>query len=207
MKVRTQARRDAIVEEAKRLFLELGYERATMSELTRRLGGSKATLYGYFASKRELFVAVTESMAAAHMAEAEAELQQLARLDLASALALYGECLLRLTTADDAQAMVRMILSESGPSEVGDLFVELGPRRAIAALTAAFQRAMDRGDMQAGPAATLAVQFLALVRAEVELRAYQRQPPLLLQSELHLMARRAVQLFLGGYRAVAAAGG
>ena len=32
MKVRTEARREAIVREATRLFLEMGYERAPMSE-------------------------------------------------------------------------------------------------------------------------------------------------------------------------------
>ena len=51
MRVRTQARRDTIIEAAIQLFEEAGYEGASMSELARRLGGSKATLYGYFPSK------------------------------------------------------------------------------------------------------------------------------------------------------------
>ena len=68
MKVRTAARREAILEEALRLFEENGYERATMSELTRRLGGSKATLYGYFPSKQDLFLATIESRASEHLA-------------------------------------------------------------------------------------------------------------------------------------------
>lgn len=47
MRVRTEAR----LREATKLFLEIGYERAMMGELTLRLWGSKATLYGYFPSK------------------------------------------------------------------------------------------------------------------------------------------------------------
>ncbi len=60
MKVRTEARRNVILEAAVALFKELGYERTSMNELAKRLGGSKATLYGYFASKEELFRAVVK---------------------------------------------------------------------------------------------------------------------------------------------------
>ena len=52
MKVKTEARREAIVEAAAQLFQEMGYERASMNELAKRLGGSKTTLYNYFPSKR-----------------------------------------------------------------------------------------------------------------------------------------------------------
>ena len=37
---------------------ELGFERTSMSEICTRLGGSKATLYNYFASKEALFLEV-----------------------------------------------------------------------------------------------------------------------------------------------------
>ena len=39
------------------VFREGGYERASMAEIAARVGGSKATLYGYFASKEELYAA------------------------------------------------------------------------------------------------------------------------------------------------------
>jgi AcrR family transcriptional regulator len=74
MKVRTEARREAIVEAAALLFQEVGYERASMNELTKRLGGSKATLYGYFPSKESLFVEVVRSVATVHLSEAVAQL-------------------------------------------------------------------------------------------------------------------------------------
>ncbi|CAI1972516.1 Uncharacterized HTH-type transcriptional regulator yvdT [Serratia ficaria] len=74
MKVRTNARRDAIVEEAALLFQEMGYERASMNELAKRVGGSKATLYGYFSSKEELFTAVVRQHVTQHLSEAATEL-------------------------------------------------------------------------------------------------------------------------------------
>ena len=199
MKVRTEARREAIVREATRLFLEMGYERATMSELAQRVGGSKATLYGYFPSKEELFMAVTEATGEAHLAEAVADLQALPEVGVEAGLVRFAEKMLSLIVKDEAHALQRMIVGEAGRSNVGDLFMQRGPRRCIDAVCAALQAAMDRGDLQPGPAPTLALQLLALVRAEVELRQYLQHPPRLTRKQLSEMAGRAVRVFLGGY--------
>ncbi len=204
MKLRTDERRAAIVEEAQRLFLELGYERATMGELNRRLGGSKATLYGYFRSKQELFVAVTEALASDHLAAAVAELDRLPEAGVELGLARFAHQVLVPMASEAGLALQHMIVGESGHSEVGELFLDLGPRRCQVALTAALRAAMDRGDLEPGPADLLAIQFMGLVRAEIDLRPYLRQPPPLDPAQLQAMARRAVAMFLGGYRRLAA---
>ena len=51
MRVRTEEKRREIVRVASDLFHDNGYERTSMSMISERLGGSKATLYGYFKSK------------------------------------------------------------------------------------------------------------------------------------------------------------
>jgi AcrR family transcriptional regulator len=58
MRVRTEEKRREIIRIAARLFQENGFERTSMSMISERLGGSKATLYGYFKSKEELLLAV-----------------------------------------------------------------------------------------------------------------------------------------------------
>jgi AcrR family transcriptional regulator len=60
MRVRTEEKRQEIIRIAAELFEQLGYERTSMSAIAARLGGSKATLYGYFCSKEELLRAVLE---------------------------------------------------------------------------------------------------------------------------------------------------
>lgn len=57
MRVRTEDKRNQIIEIAARLFEEQGYDRTSMSLISQRVGGSKATLYGYFKSKEELLLA------------------------------------------------------------------------------------------------------------------------------------------------------
>jgi AcrR family transcriptional regulator len=51
------ARREAILDVAREVFMDEGYAAASMSTIAARLGGSKGTLYNYFKSKDELFTA------------------------------------------------------------------------------------------------------------------------------------------------------
>jgi AcrR family transcriptional regulator len=53
-------KRAAIVKIAYEAFLTDGYAATSMSSIAAKVGGSKATLYNYFASKEELFAAVIE---------------------------------------------------------------------------------------------------------------------------------------------------
>lgn len=200
MKIRTEARREAIVREATRLFLEMGYERATMGELTRRMGGSKATLYGYFPSKEQLFVAVAEATGEAHLADAVADLEALAVVGLEIGLVRFAEKMISLMTKDEALALRRMIVGESGRSDVGEVFIQLGPRRCLDAVAAALAAAMDRGELARGSPEVLTMQLLGLVRAELDLRDYVHRPPGLTRRQVAAMAGRAVRMFIGGHR-------
>ncbi|MDL5364941.1 TetR/AcrR family transcriptional regulator [Xanthomonas sp. NCPPB 2654] len=201
MKVRTEARREAIVEAARHLFQELGYERASMNELAKRLGGSKATLYGYFASKEELFSAVVRAAATAHLSDAIQRLQspRAGQSDLRSMLLHFGECMLRVVSNDAiAIAVYRMVVAEAGRSDVGQLFYQAGPSESVAAVAAVLEAAMARGELRQSDPTIAALHFLALLTAEVDVRIYQRDPPPLPPSTVRKMVERAVEMFLFG---------
>lgn len=200
MKVRTQARRDAIVEAATRLFTEMGYERASMNELAKRLGGSKTTLYGYFPSKEALFVAVIQTVALAHLAEAAVGLTQApAKKPLEAVLIQFGERMLKQLT-DDAHALAvyRMVIAEAGHSEVGQLFYDAGPAAHVRTLAGLLAAAMQRGELRQNDPHISALQLLSLITAETHLRLYQVKPAPLSVSQIGAMVRRAVQAFLLG---------
>src|SRR3954469_11637897 len=90
MRVKTEARREAILETASQVFQEMGYERASMDEIAARLGGSKVTLYGYFPSKQDLFLEVASYTGARHMGPALDELVPGSE-DLTQVLRRFGE--------------------------------------------------------------------------------------------------------------------
>jgi len=58
MRKKTEEKREEIIKAASEVFREYGFERASMSKISSKLGGSKTTLYNYFSSKEELFFEV-----------------------------------------------------------------------------------------------------------------------------------------------------
>ncbi|TPG58259.1 TetR/AcrR family transcriptional regulator [Ewingella americana] len=202
MKVKTEARREAIIDAAASLFKETGYERASMNALSKRLGGSKATLYSYFASKEDLLVAVVQAYATGHLSEAVSKLSASGPdVDLATILTRFAERMLLVLTNDgSALALYRMVIAEAGHSDIGMLFYDSGPSESIAMLASFMSMAMEKGQLAHADAHLRALQFLALVTAETEIRIYQRNPaPLDLEQIRHLV-KNAVEMFLHGAR-------
>ena len=54
------AKRRQIIDGARKVFLDLGFDGASMGEIARAAGVSKGTLYVYFADKYRLFEAIVE---------------------------------------------------------------------------------------------------------------------------------------------------
>jgi AcrR family transcriptional regulator len=61
---RSDTKRDRIVRSAAKLFLDKGYESASINDIIGAIGGSKETIYSNFGSKEKLFAAVVEQMCA-----------------------------------------------------------------------------------------------------------------------------------------------
>src|SRR5450755_3854055 len=54
------SKRRQILDGARKVFLDLGFDGASMGEIARAAGVSKGTLYVYFADKNRLFEAIVE---------------------------------------------------------------------------------------------------------------------------------------------------
>lgn len=60
MQQRAKETRLAVIEGAARVFAEIGYGNASLTDITKRAGVTKGALYFHFTSKRELALAVIE---------------------------------------------------------------------------------------------------------------------------------------------------
>lgn len=203
MKVRTEARRDAIVAAASGLFQEMGYERASMNELAKRLSGSKATLYGYFPSKEALFVAVVRASSTSHLSEAVEELtgEVTSVAELEAMLFRFAQRMLLVLTNDKgAIAVYRMVVAEAGHSEVGELFRAAGPVEATAALSRVLSSAMKRGELRKADPELTASQFTSLVIAETNSRILERDPKPMTIAQIRKIAKRATDFFFNAMR-------
>jgi AcrR family transcriptional regulator len=199
MKVRTDAKRDAILKIAAEVFLEMGYERTSMAAISARVGGSKATLYGYFASKEAIFLTLAHQFGAEHIDPAMEELTTSKDDDIAPLLQRFGECLLAFLAANSTIAAHRAVLAEAGHSDAGRLFYEAGQQQGLQTMAAYLQSAMDRGLLRQADPLVAARHFGALMDSEIDHRYFYRENPELSPAQITGMAERAVQVFMGGY--------
>lgn len=197
MRSKCETRRQNIIEIAAEVFRESGFEAASMSEIAVRVGGSKATLYNYFNSKEELFVAVVRQFAEAHMREVFDLLD--AQADLSSNLQAFGERFMSTLSRPDFVCIHRNLFAEAGRSSVGRLFYERGPLEGLHTLASFFQQAMTLGKLRQADPMVAAYHFLGLIKAEnlerLLLGVQDQIPP----TSLAPMISRAVEVFLLGY--------
>ena len=167
MRVKTDERRNAIIEAATEIFAKVGYERASMAMIAERTGGSKTTLYGYFPSKEELFWA---AMTGAMPERGEKTLQILdpANPDIASVLRRFGEAYLGIFASRAAIAVTRTGIAESGADrKLGALLYQRGPKHVFDALTRYFSSLKMKGAIADTDPHVAAIQFKGLLEAGV----------------------------------------
>jgi AcrR family transcriptional regulator len=199
MRVRTEAKRSDIVDIAATVFLEQGFARASMSEIAARLGGSKTTLYGYFRSKEELFVEVVVAEALKELLPAFEEIDENAA-DLRDALVPVGEKLVTFLLTPDAIAAHRMVMSEAGRSNIGQLYYSNGRQRGLGYLAAFLERASKIGKIRPCDFTIAATHLVALIESELLPPVYfglARPAPSRL--EVRQSVERAVEVFLSAY--------
>ncbi|WOB49958.1 TetR/AcrR family transcriptional regulator [Xanthomonas hydrangeae] len=198
MRVRTEEKRDAIVQAASEVFLELGFEGASMSQIAARVGGSKRTLYGYFPSKEELFIAFAQDTSDSYI---DPMLDALTRSSgpVAQTLQRFGEDLLGFLCAPSSITIWQTIIGVSGRSEVGALFFNAGPEEGMQRMAEYLQQQMDLGLMRRSDATLAAKQLGALLEAQTLMPclfgALKDPSPEYLRDA----TQRAVELFLAGY--------
>jgi len=159
-------RRAAMLEIARAAFLREGYAAASMSEIAAKVGGSKATLYSYFPSKKDLFTAVIEDevrrmfVPLFDMDESQGSMRAI--------LEGFAQRFLKLLLTDDTIAFYRLIVAESARfPEVGQAAYHLGVQHGTDKLAGIFAAAMERGELQRADASVAVRQFLALCGGEL----------------------------------------
>jgi len=155
------ARREAILDVAAEVFLEEGYDAASMSTIAARVGGSKSTLYNYFKSKEEIFVAHIERYCCW---QREAMFQLLDDgADLRSALTHLGQRYLTNVLSDRNMRHFRLIVAAAERSpDLGRAFYEAGPLRGAQILGDFLSRMKAEGRFEADDPLAAAHQFIGL---------------------------------------------
>lgn len=196
MRVRTDERRQAIVDAAWAVFKENGYDRTTMSDISERVGGSKATLYGYFQSKEQLFAAALEDIVSS-VAEAT-----FARFtgdgDLESRLLDFSRSYLEARLTPNSLALERALIAEGTRSDLGERlrmrFIFPHWRR----LSAAVDEEMQAGRLRRADPLLATFHLRGLIEVDIIERALHGDQSITAH-ELEIAATAAVDAFLRIY--------
>jgi len=195
---RREERREAILEVAARYFHEHGYAGTAMSGIASALGGSKGTLWSYYASKELLFADVLERATE----EFRSQLAQALNPDGPTAAALRDFCrhyLSRLTVPEGI-ALYRLVMGEVGRfPEIGRIFYERGPRMVHHLLAEFMAQAMAKGDLREADPLDAAKYLTALCAARSHLKLLTGVTPVLTTAESEADAAAAMDVFLRAY--------
>ena len=120
------AKRRRILTVATELFLEKGFSAASTTELLRRTGGSKSTVYSYFTDKAGLFTAVVDELLVDSVSLLDS--LDLAELEVRDALVKIADQYLKVVLSDRYIGLMRIVIAEVNRfPEIGVAFYERGP--------------------------------------------------------------------------------
>ena len=198
MKTRSEKKRDAILEVAEKTFLELGYERTSMSEICARVGGSKSTLYNHFSSKEELFFEVMtrltdEQFNAVHRALSKTH------GNISESLRLFGEKFLKLLYSPQMMANRRLIYSEAERTDLGHIAYERRVKLSRNLIADFLQAAMAEKKLKQADPDVATRHLTSLLESELLDRLHYQLPGEVTPEEITAVTGRAIDVFMAAY--------
>lgn len=195
---------DQVLDGARRVFLRDGFEGASVDDIVREAGVSKATLYSYFPDKRLLFLEVAKSEC---RAQSDAALEQVLDIDdMREALATVAKRMMRFFMSDVGLQVHRIIVGESQRfPEIGREFYQSGPAKVKESLKCFLEAGVQSGHLKIDDINLAASQFPELCKAGLHLECVLglREPPG--EDEIDRTIEGAVEMFFHRYGAEAAA--
>lgn len=199
MRKKTDEKRETIIAAASEVFREVGFERASMSDIRAKVGGSKATLYNYFSSKEELFL---EVMMLSKKAQFDIIHQAIDSTegDIEDSLLQFGEKLLTFIYSSEILSFRRLFINEATRSNIGKSFYDRGKKQADLLVAEFLKKNMDAGKLRQEDPQIVTLHLLGLL--ESELIEYLYYNPALPLSALKIKnaTARAIDIFLRAYR-------
>ena len=197
--VRTGRKFQQVLDGAREVFLRDGFEGASVDDIARAAGVSKATLYSYFPDKRLLFmeVAQVECTAMAERTMAMIDDSRPPREVLTTAASQTVPFLL----SDFAQRIFKICIAERDRfPELGRAFYAAGPEMGRERFAEYLAKAHDAGDLVIDDVTMAADQFTELCRVKLWTRAAFGVQTEFSQTEIDDVVKNAVDTFLARYQ-------
>ncbi len=187
-----------VVEGARKVFLQDGYDGASVDDIAREAGVSKATLYSYFPDKRLLFVEIARQEC---LRQAE-DSRSIVPPDL-PVREVLEQAALRIVSASCSSlslSIFRVCASEAERfPELAQEFYQNGPQLAQTLLAGYMRDATERGELKVTDPELAAEQFIQLCRADVFTRRLFGIDPRISPERAKIVSHEAVETFMARY--------
>lgn len=193
-------KRRQILSGARQVFLERGFDAASMGDIARAAGVSKGTLYVYFQNKEDLFAALVAS-------ECNETAERMFVLDrnepdVEKVLTKLGHSFIAAMVRPEHMATLRTVIAIGSKfPQISHRFFEAGPCQGIRRLSDYLNARVEQGDLVIPDAEQAASQFLSLCKDGVTvpiLMGNAEQPD---PAHTTKVVKGAVYMFMSAYGA------
>lgn len=193
------AKREQILDGARALFREVGYERASVDAIAARAGVSKATIYNHFRSKEALFLS-TLGAETAKVREKFLDLLEAPTGDIEKDLRLIADQFIRLAISPNNVRRHRMVVAEADRfPELGRALYECSDTVAKGRLARFFDRAAELGMLEITTPDDAATDFSSLCVSKITRMLHLGVIDEASEETIARHADRAVRTFLRAY--------
>ena len=166
----SELKHEAIRQAGMAVFLERGYEAASMDMIAIAAGVSKQTIYNHFLSKEALFRDIVEDMVSTLLQPIRVRTSPASTPE--ELLRAFGCDMLEMMLRPSSLALHRLIVAESARfPEFGRAIYEAGPGRLLAMLADYLRRETCDGRLAVRCPELAADQFIGMLTGRIQLRA------------------------------------
>jgi AcrR family transcriptional regulator len=193
------SKRRQILDGARKVFMDLGFDGASMGEIARAAGVSKGTLYVYFADKNRLFEAIVEEES---LEQGKVAFNFDPERDVATTLSEFGQAYIELLCRPGGGSAIRtvMAIAERMP-EVGRRFYSNVVAHTIARFAAYLEVRARLGDLRIEDYQLAATQFMQMCQASLFMPFVFQAAPAPSAEHIAAVVESATRMFLAGYQA------
>ncbi|PJF09700.1 TetR/AcrR family transcriptional regulator [Pseudorhodobacter sp. MZDSW-24AT] len=196
--VRRGRKFDQVLEGARAVFLRDGFDGASVDDIAREAGVSKATLYAYFPDKQLLFKEICAQECLRQADEVEAEIDPL--MSVEAMLTLAGERIAGFILSDFGQNACRLIVGEGARfPELARDFYRNGPGLVHDRLVHHLHLLVQKDALQIDDVDLAAEQFIQLCKAGLMEKLVFRMDHQITAESGRRAVRGAVQMFMARY--------
>lgn len=192
------SKRRQILDGARKVFMDLGFDGASMGEIARAAQVSKGTLYVYFADKCALFEAILEQEALQH---GQVVFNFDPARDVETTLKEFGRAYIHLLCRPGGGSAIRTVMA------IAERMPDVGRRYYARVLEKSINRLSDYlkahvpGDLAIGDCDLAASQFMELCKASLFLPFVFQAAPAPSEERMTEVVDSATRMFLAAYKA------